>query len=427
MICAGAFPAAVRKVLRGGVAFGEGPVVLEPNAQNGLVQTLTDDELNFVKQVGVTQVYFRECDVDRAKKYKKIKGNSPYHRGNGDDLSANGFPKQCGNALGDYAYGASLKKSTNFIAEVFAKQEQVMDKPWFRAGIVHLVCKKRTVELNVICTDAIKLVRANDARVSLFRLVIDFALDFARGQAHAQSTTQEDDVLVKYSLPHAYGSVAAQQPWESVGAYVTLEATTLGSMTKYMHKGFRFAPLVKATLLNDTTTVGCFVNDIPVESEEEVNTYLENCLKTQIANPDSARFTDALWGAMQALAKFATDPTAKSDIEAVQTAIGRGRDEFDPAFVTGTERQRFTYATLALLTALALLYANPGHMLKEDAEEAPTVTKSKGANLARSMRALFNDVSAQSAGNNIPNAGLVNRMLEMANRVDAIQMVKHNS
>lgn len=423
MICAGTFPAAVREVLSGGADFGDGPPVL----QNGRVKTLTDNELTQVKQTNVTQVYFKECDLDRNNKnYKKVKGNAPYREGEGDQLSAQGFPKQCGNALGHYEYKGALNKSTNFIAEVFAKQTPVAEKPWFRAGIVHLVRKKRTVELNVICTDAVRLDFNNNA--SLFSLVMDFALEIARGQASAQSTDAEDKILVKYARQHAYGKLDARGTWASVGEFVTLEATTLGSMTKYMHVGFRFAPLVKYELLDATTFVGCDVND-GNESADVVKTYLRNCLKTQEENPDPARFTNALWGAMQALATFSTNLNAKAAIQAVQKAIVRDHDEFDPAAVVGTEVQRFTYATFALLTALTLLYAGPLFMLKDPdiEEETLDAIKQKGETLARDMRALFNVISANL--NNNQNAELVGRMLEMARRVmqgSAIQMVKLN-
>ena len=442
MIRAGKLPAAIYGILSGGVQFNVENVILQNVDGVSVVNTLTADQLAVVRGV-VNKLYFRECNLNRNRtKYAKYEGKAPYHQS--ANLNAanneNGFPSQCRNGLLGFRYSEDknddyfneLKKDENFIAEVYAQStalQQGGGPEWFRVGIVHLHRLLRVVELNVICTDTF-----TQADKSLFSHVMDFALKFARGTPTPQSTDQNESILVRYSLTKPYQNGKARQKWERTGSYVTLEATTLASMTKYMHKGFRFAPLTAGNLFDvDAKKVGCntYDKDTAIGTVRE---YFDLCLgagqgRIEEFNPDF--FTKELWGAMRALAQFTSDDATKQTIKKVQDAVPLGGDELTEGAVRGAPHERFTYALLALLTALTLLYADPQYVMNGgravgNADELPEL-EVQAKDRANDMAALFKDI--ETANTDDQKTALIRRMLDIAGQLktgSAIPMVKHN-
>ena len=425
MIRAGKLPAAIYGILSGGDEFDDIGVISEENGVL-VVKTLTAEQLADVKSgTGVTQLYFRECNVNKKRQYVKYDGKAPYHKsanGGGDPNNKHGFPSQCRNGLPDFKYEDKnkLNKHENFIAEVYAE--------WFRVGIVHLHKPLRVVELNVICTDTFTL----DGK-SLFSYVMNFALEFAKGNAAPQSESTDNFILVRYSSKNPYGTDAAQLKWEENGQYVTLEATTLASMTKYMHKGFRFAPLTAGNLFNKAN-VGCNTYDKDTHIET-VRAYFALCLQPGqggIDEFDRRFFTKELWGAMCALAQFTSDDAAKETIKKVQYEVPSDGDELTENAVRGEPHERFTYALFALLTALTLLYADPQYVINDgravgnDAEEL-TALEVKAKDRANDMAALFKNI--ETANTDDKKTALIPSMLYIAKQLktgNAIPMVKHN-
>jgi len=446
MIRAGKLPAAIYGILSGGAEFDVLGVISKENRVS-VVKTLTPEQLAAVKNgAGVTQLYFRECNVNNKKQYVKYDGKAPYHKsanGGGAPNNEHGFPSQCHNGLLDdfkYEDKNKLNKHENFIAEVYAKstQLQAQGEPggWFRVGIVHLHKPLRVVELNVICTDTFIL-----EGKSLFSHVMDFSLEFAKGNATPESESPDDLILVRYSSKFPYGTDAARLKWVTNGQYVTLEATTLASMTKYLHKGFRFAPLAAGKLFvpdpEDARqllrNVGCNTNDKDTDLRT-VQEYFALCLRAgqgQMRNFDNRFFTHELWDAMRALAQFTSDDATKDTIKRVQDAAPRDGDEFTEGAVIGDPHQRFTYALFALLTALTLLYADPQYVMNgghnvENAEDLPALEERAMAR-ANDIAALLREIS--EAITEAAKTALIRRMLDIARQLktgNAIPMVKHN-
>lgn len=380
----------------------------------------------------VTKVYFRECNLSKAGNYTK---HMPYHQGNGEDVMTKEtpFPVQCGNELGDntnYTQLTKISKQDNLIVEVFAQPTGNVD--WVRVGIVHLVCHpNKYVELLIICMDPVKF-----EGQSLFTKALDFVKHFARGNAPEEST-EDATTLYKYShRSGAYGTPAYKTQWQKAGNFIVLDATTLRSMTVYMHSGFVFASRDQKSLFNET-----FVG--PPEKQkgttvamhkEELDSYFDHCCdnKIVIGEPPPNSFSKPLWQAMQVLHTFKSNKS----VHAVQTQFDEVtsfiKDELDPQKVTGTAAERFTYATFALLVSLALLYTNPKGIVmdyddnpRDGVENEPTA---KGAYTAQYVSRMCKKVHDVDRAVDVAKA-LTDEMLVLASHVkqrEVIPMVLRN-
>ena len=97
----------------------------------------------------------------------------------------------------------------------------------------------------------------------------------------------------------------------------------------------------------------------------------------------------------------------------------------------GAPHERFTYALLALLTALTLLYADPQYVMNGgravgNADELPEL-EVQAKDRANDMAALFKDI--ETANTDDQKTALIRRMLDIAGQLktgSAIPMVKHN-
>lgn len=348
-------------VIQGGIDFPE------------VVEVVNDAEMVQVAKVGqlkaVTKVYFRECDLNKHNNYKK---HIPYHQDtSGTILTAQSpFPRQCGAELGsaNLTKLTSLPKTNHMMVEVFATADNTN---WFRVGIVHLRCyDNEFVELNILCMDTI-----TQGGKSVAGKALDFVKLFARGQAPEQSTVEED-TLYKYAGETAYGTPARQRAWGLAGACLVLDATTLRSMTVYMHAGFVFAAHEAARLFDDTR-VGTPEKERRTKvaaHHTQLRAYFEHCCSVVQPNHDentpSPTISNPLWKAMCALHQFKDH----EGVIAVQKAFPAGTkyidDELSPEKVNGTPKNRFAYATLALLVSLALLYCNPRQFMDDNADDA---------------------------------------------------------
>ena len=378
----------------------------------------------------VTKVYFRECKLSKAGHYTK---HMPYTQSNdeGEMTKENPFPRQCGNELGDTNYTklTNISKQDNLIVEVFAQPDGSVD--WVRVGIVHLVCHpNQYVELLIICMDPVKF-----EETSLFTKALDFVKQFARGEAPAEST-KDDTTLYKYSQrSSAYGTAAHKNQWKKAGKFIVLDATTLRSMTVYMHSGFVFASRDQKSLFNET-----FVGPPKKEKgtavamhKEELDTYFNHCCQKANGEPPSDSFSKPLWQAMQVLHTFKSNKS----VQAVQKQFDAGttfiKDELDPHKVNGTEAERFTYATFALLVSLALLYTNPKSIVmdsdgnsRDNVENEPTA---KGNFTARYVGRVCKEVHDAYRAVDVAKA-LTDEMLVLASHVkqrEVIPMVLHNN
>lgn len=446
----------------GNILFGgklHGGKIPDDNAvlQTTKVHTLSPEQVEIFKNQGLGQVYFRECDLSKSGKPQYIKRDftwnnekkmTPYRQSiDGNALDAHGFPSECGTALGDHTYnGDRLDKATNFIAEIFATTRlpgdagQGGDALWYRVGILHLSRHGTIAELQVICLNA--GMRIKTTHQSLFHMVMNFAFHFVRGAALDQSTSSRTNILVKYANPKkAYGNAneKARAQWAMIGKRIYLDATSLKSMTRYMHEGFYYAPLTQVTLFNGQN-VGMNVVAAPLKEHDAVVDYLNLCAATELENPNAEFFSDALWTGMQTLAKFKDHRAVKR----VQDAINAGEDEADPANVRGTTTDRFAYASFALAVALTMFYADPIDMSKgtninenmspeqveaahRENEEKATLAATEIEKVLQRVRKIKDeDIKREESSNH-----LVTMMLKLVQRLKpphaAIQMVRDNT
>ena len=345
------------------------------------------------------KVYFRECDLNRQEQYQQYSdGKTPFHQGldleynskqHTDPLRKKVFPRQCGTELDSLQYEGPLLKESNMIVEVFVRCTTCDGKykqNWYRAGIITLINCVNYVELSYICTDSINT--SFDTKQTVFTHSMDFAMQFACGKAPQQTTNGKDNIMYKYSSTGglAYGTKKTNPQhkalWADVGKYVVLNASTLRSMTTYMHYGFKITSVEVATRLDNASKTGLALKttDYPsgVISEGIRNTYFKNCcdcgLEVEMPkgplHDGTMPFSTYQWKAMQTLTTF----NNHKDVYKVQKAIGDTlkedesfrKKELDSALIQKlitdnnvTLVDAFAYAVFAMVVALTLLYTNP--------------------------------------------------------------------
>lgn len=389
---------------------------------NGKVHTAAEQNLQNVRKL-----YFRECDLNKNNKYKLM---MPFHQSVDQPLltTEKPFPRQCGADLGEdanYMKAGTLSKTDNMIVEVFAKSDGHAD--WVRVGIVHLFCHaNRYVELRIICMDPIK----HEAK-SVFTHAMKFVKLFALGQAPPEST-EDANTLYKYSTKHAYGTSADRTCWTKAGNFIVLDATTLRSMTAYMHVGFVFASRESSErgqcVLFDGTHVGApaKIKGTKVAAHKELlDAYFGHCCdSTRGANskPPSAQFSNPLWQAMQVLHMFKDNQSVQNVQKSFTANTSFLTDELKPEKVQGTPSQRFAYATFALLVSLALLYTDPTFIVIDAETDDP---KTKGVMKAARVDSVCKEVVENRAANPlaIVSRAITDKMLELASDVKQQVMI----